>query len=319
MMRWGGAVLAAIGVLVYARSIWKQAFRTNPEFAVGRFEYHTNGGIPAQQAAAAAGLRSDMNLMEVDLSALRSRLMALPRVKDVSIVRRLPDHFSINIEERLPVAWITSVSPDRQLEGGNISRERRLFLDKDGVVFKCEEHLNEYMMLPVINAMDERVLTIGRELASPPVKAALSLLDLMSARTWPTDCSVDTIEIPNAWTLTAGMESGAVYTFHPAKIESQLDRLAFILRTAGASRLNVATANLQVQRNVPVTFFPQVAAVREPAAAPGTAIPLARPENVSFNQGAPSRVKNPAERSRSGKPVPASRQEQDIKSILRGR
>src|SRR5436190_11926866 len=94
LVRWGGLSLAAVAGLIYARSVWKQAFRSNPEFAVGRFEYHTNGGIPAQQAAAVAGLRSDMNLMEVDLNSLRSRLLTLPRVKDVSIARRLPDRFS---------------------------------------------------------------------------------------------------------------------------------------------------------------------------------------------------------------------------------
>jgi cell division septal protein FtsQ len=318
-IRWGTVFVGAVALLIYARSVWKQSFRNNPEFAVGRFEYRTNGGIPAQQAAAAAGLRSDMNLMEVDLSSLRTRLMALPRVKDVKVSRRLPDHFSIQIEERLPVAWITSVSADRAADGGNISRERRLFLDKDGVVFKCEEHLNEYMALPVINAVEERVITIGREITSPPVKAAISLLELFSARTWPVACSVNTVDIPNAWTLTAGMDSGMTCTFQPSKLESQLDRLEFILSTARKARLNVATVNLQLQRNVPVTFFAQLATAPEPVHAEGGIFPLARPKNVSFTPAGPARANAPAGPSRSTKPVPAVRQEQDIKNILRGK
>jgi cell division septal protein FtsQ len=316
-VRWGVIAVAAVGAIVYARSVWKQSFRSNPEFAVGRFEYHTNGGIPAQQAAAAAGLRGDMNLMEVDLTSVRTKLLALPRVKEVHVVRRLPDHFSIQMEERLPVAWITSVSSDRQSDGTNISRERRLFLDKDGVAFKCEEHLNEYMSLPVINAVDERVITMGRPMNSPSVKAALSLLEQFSARQWPVPCSVNTIDIPNSWTLNAAMESGANYTFHPAKLEAQLDRLEFILSTARANRLNVATVNLQMQRNVPVTFFPQLTAAAE-APPPGTAVPLAHPKNISFNAGSSSRTK-PAEPPRPAKPAPAARQDKDIKTILRGK
>jgi cell division septal protein FtsQ len=318
-IRWGAIGVSLAALLVYARSVWKQSFRNNAEFAVGRFEYRTNGGIPATQAAAAAGLRGDMNLMEVDLSSVRSRLMALPRVKEVHVTRRLPDHFSINIEERLPVAWITSVSSDRQGEGVNIHRERRLFLDKDGVAFKCEEHLSGYMSLPVINAVDERVITMGREITSPAVKAALSLLEQVSARTWPVPCSVNTIDIPNAWTLTASMDSGAVYTFNPARLEPQLDRLQFILSTAHSARRNVATVNLQMQRNVPVTFFPQLSAVQEPERAPGTAVPLAQPQNVSYNPSSQSRAKGTTEPPRPARPAARARQERDIQTILRGK
>jgi hypothetical protein len=126
------------------------------------------------------------------------------------------------------------------------------------------------------------------------------------------------VDIPNAWTLIAGMESGATYTFHPAKLEPQLDRLEFILSTARAARLNVATVNLQMQRNVPVTFFPQFTAVAEPVPQPGTVMPLAQPKNVSFNPGGQSRAKASTD-SGSAKPAPAARLEHDIKTILRGK
>ena len=54
LLRWGGAAVGILTLLLYARSLWGKAFRNNPEFAVGRFEYHSNGGIPARQAAMAA-------------------------------------------------------------------------------------------------------------------------------------------------------------------------------------------------------------------------------------------------------------------------
>ena len=103
LLRWGGAGLGVLALGIYAQSLWKQSFRGNPEFSVGRFEFHSNGGIAAQQAAAAAGVRTGMNLMEVDLSGVRTRLMALPRVKEVKVERRLPDRIAIELTERLPV------------------------------------------------------------------------------------------------------------------------------------------------------------------------------------------------------------------------
>ncbi len=327
--RWSLIGVAVVFAFFYGRSMWKQAFRS-PEFAVGRFQYHTNGGIPFQQAAAAAGLRNDMNLMDVDLSAIRTRLLALPRVKEVKVERRLPDHLSIELEERLPAAWFTSISKDPANAAANIGRDRRLFLDRDGIVFKCEEHLAGYMNLPVINAPDEKVITAGREMTSASVKAALALLDRMNSREWPVVANVSAIEIVNAWTLQVRMDSDAAYTFYPVKQDAQLDRLAFILRTARESNLGVATVNLQMQRNVPVTFFPKSATAvtpspSSPAAAPE---PVTQTQNVGFgpsrkNQTRPAAPPAPAtqpERPRSPKSqTPASRQEQDIKSILRGR
>jgi cell division septal protein FtsQ len=280
LLRWGAAGLGLLLLAAYARSQWIQAFHSNPEFAVGRFEYHSNGGIPARQAAAAAGLRSDMNLMEVDPGEVRSRLLALPRVKDVRVERRLPDRLVIEVNERLPVAWMTSVEHGR---GNNIDQRSRLFVDRDGVVFKCEELLREYMMLPVINAADQPVITLGREIGSAAVRGALTLLEEMRVRDWPVPCSVSRIDIPNSWTLAAEMESGALYTFHPEHLARQLDRLAFILGKARAARRSVASVNLQMQRNVPVRFFEGLAeAETAPRREPGTAVPFVEPRNVFF-------------------------------------
>jgi len=314
LLRWAGVGVGALSVLLYARSLWKQSFRSNPEFAVGRFEYHSNGGIPARQAAAAAGLRSDMNLMEVDLSDIRNRLLALPRVKSVNVERRLPDRLAIEIEERLPVAGIVSIEAGR---ANNIEQKNRLFVDKEGVVFKCEEALREYIMLPVINAVDQPVITLGREINTTAMKAALTLLEEMRAREWSVPCSVSRIDIPNAWTLAAEMESGAIYTFHPERLGQQFDRLEFILAKTRAARKSVASVNLQMQRNVPVRFFDGLAEANEPARHPGTAVPLVEPQNVFFSPAEKPRAKG-ASPPRAGKTAPASRQAHDIQTILRG-
>lgn len=309
-LRWAGVAAAVLALLLYARTQWSREFRSNSDFAVGRFEFHSNGGIAAQQAAAAAGLRGDMNVMGLDLASIRSRLMELPRVKGVNVQRRLPDRLSIELEERLPVAWITSVN-------NGIEQRNRIFVDNAGVAFKCEELLREYMALPVINCAVLPVVTLGHDVECEAVKSSLALLSEWSTRRWAVPCTVNRIDIPNAWTLTAEMDSGAAFTFHPDQLGVQLDRLAYILEKTRGRNLSVATVNLQMQRNVPVTFFEHVSSSAERMHEPGTAM-VVEPTVVSAPP-AKIRAKAVSAPVRPARPAPAARQQADIQTILRGK
>ena len=307
LARWGSIAVGVLVLGIYARSLWGQSFRGNPAFAVGQFEYHTNGGIAARDAAAAAGLRPDTNLMDVDLAAIRTRLLELPRVKSVAVERRLPDKFAITLEERLPVARIVSMKPERI---GNVELKHALFVDRDGVAFKCEE-LREYVALPSINAVEQGVFTVGQEVPCPGMKVALLLLEQFRTRTWAAPCNVRSVEILNDWTVSVEMETGAQFVFRPENVARQLERLAYILAKSRAVKKSVATVNLQLERNVPVRFYEQLTqeVSRTPAPLPGQAVPLAEP--VSFSPSSPPRA-------REVKPIPRSRAEHDRQTILRG-
>jgi len=306
LARWGGLAVVLLVLGLYARSLWAQSFRSNTAFAVGQFEFKTNGGITAREVTAAAGLRPDLNLMDVDLAAIRTRLLELPRVKQVDIERRLPDKFSITLEERLPVARLISVMKDRAV---NLEQRETLFVDRDGVAFKCEELLREYVALPVINAVDQSSVTVGREVPSPGVKTALTLLEAFRTRAWAAPCSVRGIEIINDWTISVETETGAQFVFHPQELESQLTRLAFILAKCRAAQKSVATVNLQLKRNVPVRFFEHLTGDTSRGPAPGETAPLA--ESVSYPPAA-------SPRAREVRPSAKQRAEHDRQTILRG-
>jgi cell division protein FtsQ len=306
LVRWSGIAAGLLVLGLYARSLWAQSFRENTEFSVGQFEYKTNGGITAREVAAAAGLRSDMNLMEVDIAAMRARLMDLPRVKKVEIERRLPDRFCITLDERLPAARLVSELKGRP---GNVELKHGFFVDREGVAFKCEELLREYVSLPVINAADQAVITAGREVPEPGVKVALALLERFRARSWAAPCTVRGIEILNEWTISVTMETGAQFVFHPQGLDRQLDRLSYILEKCRGAGQKVASVNLQLERNVPVRFFPVVAREAPRGPVPGQAVPLT--ESVSFSPATPPRA-------REVRPAPRARAEHDRQTILRG-
>lgn len=300
LLIWCGIGAVVIGAGFWAKAQWQRVFHANPEFAVGEFEYKTNGGIKLKEALSAAGLRPDMNLMDADLAGVREKLLSLPRVKTVKVERRLPARLAIEIEERLPVARLTS--PAKLGQG--------IFIDSSGIVIKCDER-REYNALPTINDTELSVVTFGARVDSRATLAALELLEKFRSRHLPAHSLVNVIYAPNSWTLNLETDTGSVFQFNTSGIDAQLDRLAFILAKTSERGISVASVNLQMQRNVPVVYDQRIAEAPPAPPAPGTATPLEaikpRTQRVSAPAGTPARS------------APASsREKRDIGIITRG-
>jgi len=93
---------------------------------------------------------------------------------------------------------------------------------------------------------------------------------------------LEQIHITNRFTMVAQMDTDALFTFHPDHLEKQIARLDAILNKVGKSNPKVAGVNLQLERNVPVTFFeaaPALAPRSTGKAAPGP--PSRRPPSTS--------------------------------------
>ncbi len=267
LLKWSAVSLFAGSIIYYAADLWGNAFRNGGAWTVGEFEYHTNGGIPARLAASTAGLRPDTNLMDVDMGAVRESLEQMPRVKSVKIERRLPDKLSITLDERIPVAWLTS---DRQ----GLRRSRGgLMLDAEGIAFRCDEVLEAYSLLPSIDEPALPQVRVGQKTDHSPVRTALRLLNEMNnVRKWPVPLRITRVNIRNQWTLETESESGASFTFHPDEMNRQLQTLDYILRISMKSGRLVSWVNLQMNRNIPMRFFDQPA---EPEAS-SSAIPVSQ-------------------------------------------
>ncbi len=244
-----GVVVAGLfGLTVYAQDVWLTAVRGNPAFAIGGFEYRTNGAMSASSVAAEAGLRADMHIMDIDLDHVRRRLEALPKVKSAVVERRLPGRLAIQLEERLPVAWMTGGS-----EG--IRLQEQLAVDGAGRVIPCREVHASYVHLPILAVHEKVRVVTGEVVQAPEVQGALELLGLMRGRQWTEPQSVRGIDVPNTWTLAVTVDSKARYTFRLGELTEQLDRLQRILAETKGYPVEVATVNLQPMRNVPVTFM----------------------------------------------------------------
>ena len=110
------------------------------------------------------------------------------------------------------------------------------------------------------------------------VRQALELIQQMRGRTWPQPMVVEQIHLFNRFTIIAQMDNDAIFTFHPDELDKQLSRLHAILTKVGPSSSRVATVNLQLERNIPVTFFePPTPAASKPGSKPASAAPSRRP------------------------------------------
>ncbi len=271
VLKWGALAGFTGGILYYAADIWGHAFRSGGAWSVGQIDYRTNGGIPARIVNSAAGLRPDLNLMDVDMGHVRASLEQLPRVKSVKVERRLPDRLAITLDERLPVTWLTS---DRQ----GLRRTRGgLMLDAEGVAFRCDEVLDSYGLLPAIDDPALPSVKVGQPIQHEPVKAALSLLVEMNTRRWPVPLHFSRVNIRNEWTYDVESDGGATFTFRPEETKAQLAKLDCILEVSIKRDRLVASANLQLQRNIPVRFFDQITESAAPATATATPVSYRKP------------------------------------------
>ena len=267
-LKWGAGAGVGLWVVVASGQVWERAFRTSTDYALGQFELVTNGVITAPQVAAVTGLRPDQNITEPDLGHIRRQLLTLPQVGEAKVERRLPNHLSIRLTERQPSAWLAC-----EKQGLRALDSRGLLLDAEGVVFPAGVMLNEYTTLPVIHCEDLSSVTNGRPVENTLVQQALALVQLMRRQVWSQPMVVEQIHLFNRYTMVVQMDTDSLFTFQPEHLEKQIARLDAILRKVGNGGSRVASVNLQLERNVPVTFFtaPLATPVKMPGKSTATA------------------------------------------------
>jgi hypothetical protein len=243
-------VALAVGIVLGVRFGAKRFFFENPDYQLSQIEIQTDGTLQREQILSAADLREGGNIFSVNLAQVRDRLQQLPQVDDVQVVRKLPGEIDIRITERKPIAWITS---EKQLTDPFAS-EGAFLVDARGVLMKEKKLLPEYLGLPLITGCTSESLEPGKIVGSFEAKAALDLLRLSTASFMQTRFQVREIDVSKGYCLVVSDKNHTRVTFGFDNLEAQLQRLEQFLVYADDSKRELATVNLLVQRNIPVTF-----------------------------------------------------------------
>ena len=280
------------GVYFGAREGARRFFFENPDYQLSTIEVETDGPLQREQILRVTELREGENIFAVNLGRVRERLQQLAQVDDVLVERKLPGEIDIKVTERKPVAWITG---EKELADPFVS-EASFLVDARGVLMKEKKLLPEYLGLPLISGCSGEPLEPGKTVESFEAKAALELLRLSTRSFMQTRFQIREIGVSKGYCLLVTDKNHTRVTFGFDNLDAQLQRLEQFLVYSDDSKRELATINLLVQRNVPVTFAKSPKAIIndtiEPEATPRIlkAIPLHPPARSTSSSATRAQV-----------------------------
>ncbi len=253
-------VLFAMGLFSAGKIVVMEAFVENPRFHLQHFSVITEGELTPAQIIASSGLKEGVNLLGVSLVQIRENLESLPQVKEAKVSRGYPGLLFMEVKQRRPVAWLEQTYD----VGDHRNLGKTFLLDEEGCVIPGTKLTDLQRRLPVIALGQSVQLVLGRRIESSQALEALRLLKLSDV------CDIDKlrpikrIELTKSYALTAHYASQMKVVFSMDNMEKQLARLDRILREAALQKWQIATVDLMVQQNVPITLKDSLPATDEP-------------------------------------------------------
>jgi cell division protein FtsQ len=243
--------VAICGALYYGvRTGLSRFFFDNPDYRLSTIAIRTDGTLQRDQVLQTAGLREGFNIFSVNLAQVHDRLEKLAQVDEVQVDRKLPNEIDITITERKPIAWITS---ERTIIDPFAS-DAAFLVDARGSLMKEKQLLPEYLALPLITGCTDEALAAGKTVSSFEAKAALELLRLTTTSFMQTRFQIREIDVSKGYCLLVTDKNHVQVSFGFDKLEEQMQRLEQLLVYSDDTQREIATVNLLVARNTPVTF-----------------------------------------------------------------
>lgn len=243
----------------------------NHTFAIQSIEVKTDGVVAADQLRRWAGVKLGENLFALDLADVKRNLEMSPLIATASVERVLPRTLRIRVTERTPVAQI---NVPRARAGGGI--DVAVFqLDADGYVMmpldprQRTTPLNQLdNQLPVLTGISAPDLQPGRRMESPQVQAALGLISEFDCSPMAGLVDLRRIDVGAAEVLVAATGQGTTVSFHLQNLGWQLRRWHEIYENGKRMNKTIATVDLAVTNNTPVSWIEASAIPVAPVKAP---------------------------------------------------
>lgn len=278
------ACLVVVGTFLGLYIVWRiggaaldMFVYRNPDFAVQVVEVQTDGKIAAEEIRRWSGVKPGVNLIGLDMAAVKRNLEKVSMIESVSVERVLPRTLKIRVTEREPVAQVN-------VPRANVSGEVALTvyqLDVNGVVMQPLNPRESVVplaqanaALPVISGVNAYLLQVGHRVNAkdfPQVPAALELIEAFSKSPMASLVDLRGIDVSASGVLVVTTVQGAEITFGCENIEQQLRRWREIYDYGKrANKGDIARADLAVKNNVPVRWMM--------ASVAPTPLPLTKPK-----------------------------------------
>ena len=250
----GGVLAGAVlgwGSWLGVKSGLKQMFSENAFYQIKDIVVQSSGNaLKPDQVIKDLRIQRGQNLLALDLEELRREMELYPVVEKAEVLRELPGRLVIRITERIPLANITvgTNGPCYQIDRAGI------IMDLMPYQKNSEEFGKHLATLPRIKGAHITDLKIGRVTPSPEIFQALALIQKMDAMDLGFNLEIESINVSRRGTVMVNTTDGALVKMGVSDVDKQLRRWALILNDARQRSLKVATMDLTVERDVPVTF-----------------------------------------------------------------
>jgi cell division protein FtsQ len=218
----------------------------NPRYNLTEIEIDVQGSLQKRDILRAARIEKGMGLMKIDLRQVQRDIEKMPYVAEAEVARHLPNKIKIRVTERIPMA--------RWTFPGSATHMREVYtIDREGVLIRSRT--NEQRTLPEITGFKLADPEAGQKIESNEVLAAIQLLKYMERTSLRSVMSVRSIDVSSPYNLQVLSGEGMVAQFRTTVLDQQLERLAKIIEISRQKDNPIATVDLTLDRNVPVTFM----------------------------------------------------------------
>lgn len=229
----------------------------NPTFAIQHLDVATDGVLSREQIQTWAGVRLQDNLLALNLGRVKRDLELVPAIEAVSVERILPRGLRIRVLEREPIARVVFpiLRPGGQEERGTYLVDRRGYF-----MFPIERHQRADAKaggdehLPVVTGIPLNDVRPGRAVDTAQALAALEFVQAFQRSSMLGQVDLREIDISQPGVLAVTTVQGSTITFGLAEFERQLDRWRLVLEQARRQGKHIATLDLAVANNSPLTW-----------------------------------------------------------------
>lgn len=269
--RWIFGIVARLTLVAFllggsAYGIWRGVdylFLSNAEFSLTELSIETDGNMSREEIIAASGVQLGSNIFKLSLANIREDLELLPQVQRAEVNRGMPNRLTIRVVERTPIAWVLHREP----EGDPYTIPGAFLVDARGVLMSADRLLPEYLRLPIITGIETAHQMAGNSVDSDALRSALQLIVTTNNALDQHALKVRAIDLSKRYCMVVTDANKAKVTMALERLPDQLTRWETLSTHVHERGLDIATANLMLQRDIPVTFM--LAYAEDPTATTG--------------------------------------------------
>ncbi len=260
----GTALAISLGTVGGLYLLWRggewglnQFVFTNDAFAIKHLDIQTDGVLALEQLQKWAGIKKGDNLLALDLARVKRDLELVPLIESVAVERGLPGTLRVRVTEREPVAQVKV--PQLTPAGVEFVTYR---LDSSGYVILGSDlapiatpaaRTND--SLPLLTGVNSALLTPGRTVGSPTIKAALRLVAEFDHSPMAGLVDLETVDLSNPGLLQVTTGQGNHVAFGLDRLEEQLRRWRLVYDFGKRSSRAILSLDLSVTNNSPALWL----------------------------------------------------------------